>query len=190
MGGYLGNALAFLVDVTLGLYIFAVLLRFLFQLVRADFYNPVSQAVVRITNPPLSRLRRHIPAIGGIDSASVLLLVALQSLALWLKFFLLGHPPAVAGILVGALAALLAKAIYVIIGALLILVVASWVAPGSYSPLLSLADDLVRPIVRPVRRRLPDLGGLDLSPMVVLVILQLLMMLLVWPLRDIGIMLS
>lgn len=190
MGGYLGNALAFLVDVTLGLYIFAVLLRFLFQLVRADFYNPISQAVVRVTNPPLSRLRRHIPAVGGIDSASVLLLLILQSLALWLKFFLLGQPPAAVGMLIGALAALLAKAIYVIIGALLILVVASWVAPGNYSPLLALADDLVRPLLRPVRRHLPGLGGIDLAPLAVLVILQLTMMLVVWPLRDIGIMLS
>lgn len=189
-GGYLGNALAFLVDVTLGLYVFAVLLRFLFQSVRADFYNPISQSIVRITNPPLSRLRRHVPSVGRVDTASVLLLVGLQALTIWLKFALLGHPPALAGVLVGTVAALLTKTVYVMIGAILILVVASWVTPGGYSPLLSLADDLARPLLRPVRRMLPDMGGLDLSPLVALVVLQLAMMLVVWPLRDMGLMLS
>lgn len=190
MGGYLGNALAFLVDVTLGLYVFAFLLRFLFQSVRADFYNPISQSIVRLTNPPLSRLRRHVPAVGRVDSASVLLLVGLQALAIWLKFSLLGHPPALAGVLVGTFAALLTKTVYVMIASILILVVASWVTPGGYSPLLSLADDLARPLLRPLRRMLPDMGGLDLSPLVALVVLQLAMMLVVWPLRDVGLMLS
>jgi len=185
-GGYLANASTFLIEVVFGLYIFAVLLRFLFQIVRADFYNPFSQAIVTVTNPPLKRLRRAIPAVGGIDTSSIVLMLVLQMISLWLVYLVLGFSPALPGLVVSAIAALATKTVYVFIGAIIILVVVSWIAPGGYSPVLSLVDDLARPLIRPVRRSLPPLGGLDLSPLVVLIGLQLVLMLVVWPLRDIG----
>lgn len=185
-GGYLANASTFLIEVVFGLYIFAVLLRFLFQLVRADFYNPVSQAIVTLTNPPLKRMRRVIPPLSGLDTSSLVLMFGLQLLALWLTYSVLGFSASLPGLVVGALAALMTKAVYIFIGAILIGVIVSWIAPGGYSPVLALVDDLARPLLRPVRRSLPPLGGLDLSPLVVLVALQLFLMLFVWPLRDIG----
>ena len=83
-GGYVSNAGVYLVNFVFGLYILAVLLRFLLQLVRADFYNPICQAIVSVTNPPIRPMRRYIPAFGGIDTSSLLLLVLLQLLNTWL----------------------------------------------------------------------------------------------------------
>ena len=77
-GGYASNAGVFLVDTVIGLYTLLVLLRFLFQLTRADYYNPISQLVVRLSNPPLVQLRRLVPGIGGIDTAAIVLLLVLE----------------------------------------------------------------------------------------------------------------
>ena len=186
-GGYLTSAGIFVLDTVFGLYIGAVLLRLLLQWVRADFYNPLSQAVVKLTNPVLRPMRRYIPALGRIDTASVLLLILLQMLNLWLAVALTGGSAGPLGILVMALAALLSKAIYAFTFALLIQVVASWVMPGARSPVFDLVDSLTEPLMRPLRAALPNLGALDLSPMVALMLLQLALMLIVSPLRDLGV---
>ncbi len=186
-GGYLTSAGIFVLDTVFGLYIGAVLLRLLLQWVRADFYNPLSQAVVKLTNPVLRPMRRYIPALGRIDTASVLLLILLQMLNLWLAVALTGGSGGAIGILVMALAALLSKTIYAFTFALLIQVVASWVMPGARSPVFDLVDSLTEPLMRPLRAALPNLGALDLSPMVALMLLQLALMLVVSPLRDFGV---
>ncbi|MEQ8231247.1 MAG: YggT family protein [Gammaproteobacteria bacterium] len=186
-GGYFSNAGVFLVDVVFGLYIFAVLLRFLFQLVRADFYNPLCQAIVTVTNPPLRPLRRYIPSLGGLDTASIVLLVALQMLNTFLVTLVLGLDAAAGGLLVVAIAELLGKTLWTFIGAIIIQVVLSWVAPGTYNPLTSVIHALTEPLLGPARRAIPPLGPLDLSPLVVLVGLQLAQILVVAPLRDAGV---
>jgi len=186
-GGYFTSAGVFVLDTVFGLYIGAVLLRLLLQWVRADFYNPLSQAVVKLTNPVLRPLRRYIPALGRIDTASVVLLTLLQMLNLWLAIALTGGAGGPIGILVMALAALLSKTIYVLTFALLIQVVASWVMPGARSPVFDLVESLTEPLMRPLRAALPNLGALDLSPMVALMLLQLALMLVVSPLRDFGV---
>jgi YggT family protein len=186
-GGYLTSAGTFVLDTVFGLYIGAVLLRLLLQWVRADFYNPLSQAVVKLTNPVLRPMRRYIPALGRIDTASVLLLILLQMLNLWLAVALTGGSAGPLGILVMALAALLSKAIYAFTFALLIQVVASWVMPGARRPVFDLVDSLTEPLMRQLRAALPNLGALDLSPMVALMLLQLALMLIVSPLRDLGV---
>ena len=94
---YIGNAATFLVNTLFGIYILIVMLRFLFQLVRADFYNPVSQFIVRATNPPLRPLRRFIPGLGGIDLAAPILMLALKLMELWLVYQILGHSPSLVG---------------------------------------------------------------------------------------------
>ncbi|MSQ66799.1 MAG: YggT family protein [Gammaproteobacteria bacterium] len=185
-GGYVAGAAIFVLDTIFGLYVGLVLLRLLLQWARADFYNPLSQAVVKITNPLLRPLRRHIPAVGRIDSASVVLVVVLQLLNIGISVQLVGGSTRPAGLLVVALAALLSKVIYLLIFAILIQVVASWVAPGSRNPVLYLADSITAPVLQPLRDRLPALGGLDLSPMAALMGLQLAVMLGVTPLRDFG----
>lgn len=185
-GGYLINAAVFLIDLLFGLYIFAVMLRFFLQIVRADFYNPLCQAIVTVTNPPLRPMRRYIPALGGIDTASILLMLSLQLLSTYLVISLLGYSPSFAGLLLSALAELISKAIYLFVIAIFIQIVLSWVAPGTYNPVVGIIESITTPILRPARRMLPPMGGLDLSPMLVVVGLYLGLMLIVAPLRDFG----
>lgn len=183
-GGYVENAGTFLLDVIFGLYIGAVMLRLFLQWARADFYNPLSQAIVKVTNPVLRPLRRYIPAVGRIDTASVVLIVLLQMLNVWLKLTLGGVGGNIGGIAVFAIAELMSKAVYIFMFAIFVQVIASWVAPGAYNPAMSLIDSITYPLLKPLRAVLPPLGGLDLTPMVALIGLQLALMLLVAPVRD------
>lgn len=184
MSAYFSQAGVFLVDTILSLYIFAVLLRFLFQLARADFYNPISQALVMITNPPLLPLRKLIPGFGGVDVASVVLLLALEAGKLYLVGALRGFVPAPLPVLVVALGELLQLTVYVYIFAIIVRAIASWIMPYGGNPFLDLLDDLTEPLLRPARRMLPPISGLDLSPLLVLILLQLTLMLIVQPLMD------
>ena len=190
MGGYFGNAAVFLIQTVFGLYVLAVLLRFLLQWVHADFYNPVSQFLVKMTTPLLRPLRRVIPGFGGIDFASVALMLALQLIELVLVTQLLGQPLSVGGLMVLAVAGLLSLLIKVFLFSILIQVILSWVRPGDHSPVSMLLYQLNEPLLAPARRIIPAISGLDLSPVLVLVLLQLSLMLIVAPLQDFGAMLS
>jgi YggT family protein len=185
-GGYVSNAGVFLIDVLFGLYIIAVMLRFLFQLVRADFYNPISQAIVAVTNVPLRAMRRWIPAVRHIDTASIVLMLVVQMINTGLVLFIVRGGGGIGGVFVIAVAELLQKGLYIFMFAILILVIVSWVAPNSYSPALDLLDSLTRPLLRPIRRVVPLLGGLDLSPLVAVIVLQLGAILLIAPIQDLG----
>jgi YggT family protein len=184
--GYLTNPLTFVVDTIFSLYILAVMLRFLFQQVRADFYNPIAQAIVKITNPPLKPLRRIVPGVAGIDVASLLLMLALQMLSTAVIGTIVGAVPGFAPLLVLSLAQLLSLFISVFIFAIFIQVILSWVNPGAYNPATSLLYSLTEPVLRPARRLIPPLGGLDLSPLVALVALQVVKMLLLPPLEQLA----
>jgi YggT family protein len=168
-----------IVQVVFGLYILAVLLRFLFQLLRADFYNPVSQFVVALTNPVLRPLRRLIPGLFGIDVASLLLLLTLKMIELYLVGALLGVSPTLAGALIVAVAELIVLTLHVFMVAIIVRAVISWFLPyGGYNnPVMGLLVRLTDPLMRPVQRIAPTVGGLDLSPIVVLVLLQLAILL-------------
>lgn len=179
MNSFLTQAGVYLVKVVFELYLFAVLLRFLFQLVRADFYNPVAQFVVALTNPVLRPLRRAIPGLFGWDLASVLLLLALKGVELFLIAWLRGLPVSSTGIAVVAVSELLELVLYVFIVAVFVRVLLSWVAPygGHHSPVMGLLVNLTEPLMRPARRLIPPIGGVDLSPIAVIVVLQLGVML-------------
>jgi len=185
-GAYFSNAGIYLIETLFGLYVLAVLLRFLFQLVRADFYNPISQFIVKITNPLLRPLRRWIPSFQGVDTASIALLLLLKVTESWLVALMYGYAPGFAGILVLAFADILQILVYVFIVVIFAGVILSWVAPDSYNPAVSLIDRLSEPVLQPFRRMLPPIGGLDFSPFVALIVLQLILMLLVKPLLDLG----
>lgn len=176
MNGYFTQAGVFLIGVIFGFYILLVMLRFLLQLVRADFYNPLSQFVVKMTNPPLRMLRKMIPGVGGIDFAAVVLLLGLQILELVLTRSILGHGLHPWGLFVQALAQLISLAIMIYIVAILVQVVLSWVQPGNYNPITAVLYQLTEPVLRPFRRALPVISGIDLSPMVALIVLYLVMM--------------
>jgi YggT family protein len=187
MGGhYLSNAGVFLIDTLFGLYLLAVMLRFLLAWVRADFYNPVSRFLVTITNPALIPLRRAVPGIAGIDLAAIVLLVVLEVLKLLLVGVVAGAALSLGGLVVLSFADLLGLLLNIFIVSVLIQAILSWIAPGTYHPLSTLLYQLNEPLLRPARRIVPVISGLDLSPLVVVVALQLLKMLVVAPLTDMG----
>lgn len=185
-GAYAGNAGVFLVQTLFGLYTGAVMLRFLLALVRADFYNPISQFLVKITNPTLRPLRRLIPSLGGIDLATLLLLLILQSAELLLVGAIRGYSVAPLGLLVLALTGLISLLLSIYFITILVQIILSWVNPGSYNPVIGLLYSLNEPILGRARRLLPPIGGFDLSPILVLIAMQLLEIILVAPLRDLG----
>ncbi|MCU7803173.1 MAG: YggT family protein [Candidatus Thiodiazotropha sp. (ex Lucinoma borealis)] len=181
---YLTNPLVFLVQTLFGLYILAVLLRFLLQLGRADFYNPISQFLVKVTNPPLKILRRIIPGIGGIDLSSIILAWLLKAIEILLIFVISGGAVNLLGPIVWALPELVELMINIYLFAILIQVILSWVSPGSYNPASALLYSITGPVMRPAQKLLPPTGGIDLSPMLVMIGLVLLKMLLLPPLRG------
>jgi len=180
---YLTNPLIFLVQVIFGLYLLAVLLRFLFQLVRADFYNPISQFIVKITRPPLIPLRRLIPGYRGWDFASLLLAWLVQALQIGIILALGGHGAQPVAALALAIPELVDLVLNIFLVALFIQVILSWISPGHYNPAVGLTYSLTRPLLEPVQRMMPNMGGIDLSPMVVMLGLYLLKMLLLPPLQ-------
>ncbi len=171
---YLTNPLVFLVQTLFGLYILVVMLRFLLQLVRADFYNPISQFLVKATTPLLRPLRRMIPGIGGIDFASVILMWGLKTLELVLLLLIAGAGATFFGPLVWAIPELMDLLINVFLIAVFIQVILSWINPGAYHPAANLLFSLTNPLLAPARRLLPPMSGLDLSPMLVMIGLVLL----------------
>jgi len=189
-GNYAEHAGVFLIQTLFGLYILAIMLRFLLQWVRADFYNPVSQFLVKVTNPPLRPLRRFIPGFWGIDLAAVVLMLLLQMLELFLVGVVVGQSFRPLGVLVMSIGELLSLAIYVFMVAIIIQIVLSWIQPGAYNPVIGLINRLSEPLLAPARRLIPPISGLDLSPLAVLILLQLSLILLVSPIRDLGRMLA
>jgi YggT family protein len=187
----LSGAAVYLINLLFGLYIFAVMLRFLLQLVRADFYNPVSQLLIVITNPCLRHLRRWVPGFLGIDWPSIILMIVLQGMEICLIVLVLGGGfPALAGLPVLIVAHLLELCIWIYLGVIIVQILISWVNPGADSPVIIMMYQLTRPLLRPLRRRFPPAGGLDWSPLVAIVLLNLLLLLVVAPLLDLGNLLS
>ena len=173
------NALIFILRTLLDLYVTTFLLRLILQWVRADFRNPLTQFIVRVTNPLVIPLRRIIPAIGGLDTATlivVLLLELLMTVAL-INVACLGDPNISQMILLILLRLVyLTLRIYLFI--ILIYVILSWVSPGSYNPAANLLASVAEPVLKPLRRFIPSIGGLDLSPLFALIGIQALTMVL------------
>ena len=186
MMSYLSDAGVFLVDTVLGFYILIVMFRFLLQLARADFYNPLSQFVVTVTNPPLTRLRKVIPGLWGIDLASVVLLVFLESLRLGLITIMLGHSSRPFGVLILSIAELLKLATYIAIFGIFVRAILSWFSSGRGHPLTHLLESLTELVLQPIRRLLPSTIGLDLSPLLAFIFLVLSLKLVTQPLIDLG----
>jgi YggT family protein len=160
------------------LYITAVLLRFLLQLAKADFYNPISQFLVKATKPVLQPLRRVIPGMFGLDVAALVLAILLQMLATALLLTING-----AGLinpiymLLWAIIGCVNLVVQIYFVAILVNIIVSWVAPGSYNPLVLLLHQLTEPVMAPFRKLLPPLGGLDLSPIIVFLLIKVIQIL-------------
>ena len=175
------NTAAVYVLQTLGsLYLLIVLLRFVLQLVRANFYNPLCQFVVKATQPLLKPLRRIIPSLFGLDMSSLVLAIlvqlALMALTLLLTYGTTGNP---LQLLIWSLIGVTALFLKIFFFALIISVILSWVAPGSHNPGAELVNQICEPALAPFRRILPNLGGLDLSPIFAFLALKLIDMLVI-----------
>jgi YggT family protein len=161
------NALLFIVETLLSLTVFVFLLRLLLQWSRADFRNQIAQAVVRITNPLILPLRRVLPPIGKIDTASVVAVIVVATIeelilyALTSAYF--GYWPRTLALAVAI--RIVTIAIWTYLYAIFIYALLSMVAPGGYSPMQSILASLCEPVLRPFRRIIPPVGGLDLSPL-------------------------
>ena len=164
-----------LIQTFFNLFILAVLLRLLLQLARADFFNPISQFLVKVTSPALTPLRRIVPGVGGIDMASIVLVLALQILGTVLLVLLRGYDiPNPLSMLIWALLGTAGMVINVYFVAILVSIVLSWVSPGSYNPIVLLLHQLTEPVMAPFRKVLPSMGGLDLSPIFVFLTINVL----------------
>ena len=176
----LNTAAIYLIQTLGSLYLLIVLLRFLLQLVRADFYNPLSQFIVRATKPLLMPLRRLIPGYGGLDFASLVLGIAIQLVMLILIILLMGYAlPNILLLVSWAAIGVLALFVKIFFFALIISVILSWVAQGSYNPAVTLINQLCEPLLAPIRKILPALGGLDLSPIFAFIAIRLFDMLVI-----------
>lgn len=178
MSNYFIQASSFIISTLLGLYIVVVILRFLLQLIRADFYNPLSQFVVKATNPLLIPLRKFIPGLFGLDMASLTLAYLLQVTELFLLFFIKGGQFPVFMIFYLAIGQLISLFLYIYLIAILVQAVMSWINPGSYNPMMALISQLTEPLLAPARKIMPPFSGLDLSPLLVIIGLNLLIMML------------
>jgi YggT family protein len=174
---YLTNPLEFLITTLFSLYILAVMLRFLLGAARADFYNPVSQFLVRITNPVLAPMRKIIPSAGKYDTAALVLMLLLQILSLVLIVLLRGASVSIPALLLFAVAELLLLLLNIFIFSIVVMVVLSWINPGTYTPVGALLHNLTNPVLAPFRRVIPPVGGIDLSPLFALIGLQVIKML-------------
>ena len=176
----LGQIASFLVDTAVTLFVFLLLLRFHFQWLRVPFRNPVGEFVLLSTGWLVLRLRRFIPGLAGLDLATLLAAWALLALGQWIQTAIAGAQPALGPLLIVALVDLLRYSLYILVGAVLIQVVLSWVNP--YTPAAPVLDALTRPFLRPLRRFVPPIGNFDLTPLVLLILVQVALIV-VWNLR-------
>jgi YggT family protein len=163
-----------LINTVVSIYLLLVLLRFMLQLAKADFYNPISQFIVKATNPILVPMRRAIPGFGGIDVSSLLLAIIVQLIGVVLVMLLkeVGIDPL--KVVIWSILLVVGLVLNVYFWGLIIIVISSWIAPNSYNPALVLVSQILDPVVKPVRKMMPDMGGLDLSPIVIFITIQIL----------------
>lgn len=178
--GYFSTPLIFLIDALFTLYIAVVALRLIMQWADWEYHNPVVQLVIRVTQAPVKFLRRFIPPFGRWDTATIVLLFTLSLIKLLFISFLQPNPLSAALLLAWLLADIFKLFITLFSASLIIQVILSWITPAnSYNPVSPLVNSMNRPLLRPIRRLLPPMGGIDLSPLFALLALQVLAMLVV-----------
>lgn len=175
------NAIVFLLQTFLGLFSIALLLRFYLQLARAPARNPVSQFLAALTDFAVRPARRVIPGLWGVDLSTLVLAWLVELLLLLAVLFVVGQTfgaevgLSVVGLVLLAAVNVIRASLYILMGALIVQAVLSWVAP--YSPIAPVVNSLTRPILRPIQRRIPPVGAVDLSPLFAIVACQLALML-------------
>ncbi len=187
---YISAPVIFLIDTLFSLYILAVVLRFLLQWSGADSRNAIAQMLIKITHPPLKLLRRFIPSIRKIDTSALVLAFGLQLLADFAIFFVMGNLPSIGALCVISFTSLLSLVINVFIFAIFAGAILSWFNPGTFNTASGLLYSLSEPVLRVCRQIVPDMGGVDFSSLVALIMLQLAKMLLLPPLQELAALIS
>ncbi|MDB6048334.1 MAG: hypothetical protein JWR17_1080 [Pseudomonas sp.] len=171
----LTGAMTFVIQTLVSLYLAIVLLRFVLQLVKANFYNPLCQFAVRATQPLLKPIRRIIPSVLGLDTSSLLLAIIIQALlmalVLTITYGTIGDIPHLLVWSIIGVTSLFLKIFWV---AMIVMVIVSWVAPGSHNPAAELAYQISEPVLAPFRRLVPNLGGMDISPIFAFIAIQVI----------------
>jgi YggT family protein len=168
------------VGTLISLYVTAVLLRLLLQWVRADFYNPLCQFLVKVTNPVLVPLRRVVPAIGRLDTASVVLMLVLEIFGIWLVSQIGSTAISVQQLLAFGAIKLVMTVLMTYFFLIIASVIISWIGQRTHHPLVPLIYQLTEPVLRPFRKFIPPIAGLDLSPLFALIAIRFLIVLLGW----------
>lgn len=172
------NAMSFLVNTLFDLYLMVVILRIWLQAARADFYNPFSQFIVKATQPIIAPLRRVIPSMGRLDTASILLALIVVALKYTLLSLMVGAALDVPSILLISVVSVFKEAGVLLFWMLILRAILSWVSQGQ-NPIEMVMVQLTEPFLGPIRRIIPPMGGLDLSLLVLMIILNFLNILMV-----------
>jgi YggT family protein len=171
----LNEILGYLIQTLLSLYLLAMLLRFLLQLARADFYNPVCQFLVKVTNPLVIPLRRVIPGFAGLDMASLLLALLLQLAGIVALLLINGLGlPNILLLLAWSALGVVGLLVNIYFFALLAMIILSWIAPQSRNPAVFLLFQITEPVMAPFRKALPAMGGMDFSPILVFILINVI----------------
>lgn len=175
-----------LVNAIAGFFIFVVLLRFLLQAVRADFYNPISQFIVKASNPMLVPARKLIPGFGGYDLAAIAVLLVIELVAMTLSLLIMGWPLPIVNMMLWAVLGTIGLFFKLFFWGLLIMVIVSWIAPNNYNPAVELLKQIIEPLMSPIRKIMPDMGGMDISPIIAFLLINVFEIILVTFARQTG----
>jgi YggT family protein len=174
------NAGVFLVQTVFGLYLTLVIIRFMLQLAKADFYNPLAQAVVKMTQPFVAVLQKVMPRTGRFSLATLVLAFLVQLLLIVVVLLIAGFElPNPVSLAIWSVIGLASQVLDLLFFAILASIVLSWLAPQTKHPGAYLLHQLTEPVMSPVRRMLPNLGGLDFSPILVFIMINLVDMLVI-----------
>jgi YggT family protein len=173
MGNSASNAFVFIINSLAQLYLLVLLLRLLLPWMGINFNNPVSQAILRLTSPLVIPVRRILPPVGKVDTATVVVAYGIQYLTILVIVLILGLPPSILPIAVTAAVNLIILTIRLFVFAIIIRIVLSWMGgSGAYNPAVAIIDAITEPVLRPFRRAIPPIGGLDISPVFAIILLS------------------
>ncbi len=171
-------AFSFLVETLIGLVLTVLLLRILLEAVRADWYNPVCQALIKITDPLVKPVSKLTPRAGKVNLAAIIVLYVLQVVGLLILYLLAGQTPDLLVLALLAVMRLVRLLLVVYMVLIIATVIVSWIGQNVRHPIIPLLFQLTDPVLAPIRRVMPDLGGFDLSPLVAIIAIQFLIILL------------
>ena len=168
------NAGVYLIQTFFGIYFLLIMLRFLMQVCRVDYYNPLCQGIVKITDPAIKPLRKILPTFRGVDFATLTVAFIVQLIAVILVMLIVGGSPFLPEYIAWVFLGMFSIIFDIYFFALLIMVISSWIAPYSNHPVLRLISQLTEPLCTPARKLLPPMGGIDFSIILVFVFISLI----------------